>query len=187
MPLDDIMLEAEMAMEGAADHLQHEMRTIRTGRASPALIEHLTVNYFDAPTPLKNIASISVPEATQLYVKPFNPGDLGAIQKAFNDNPKLGLSPVAEGKALRITLPSMTTERRNQLVAQSKEAGEKAKISLRNARRDANKAIDAEEKEGGLGEDDVERAKESVQDLLKKYETQVETTVDKKRTDILEV
>lgn len=186
MPVDDVLLDTEMNMDKAVEHLHHELRSIRTGRASPALVEHVSVDYFGAPTPLKNIASISVPEATQLLIKPFNPGDLGAIQKAFNDS-KLGLSPQAEGKALRLILPMMSTERRNQLVAQCKDIGERAKVSIRNSRRDGNKLIDAEQKDGGLTEDDADRGKADVQELTKKYEAQVEEAIDKKRADVMQV
>ena len=186
MPVDDVLLDAEMNMEKAAEHLQHELRAIRTGRASPALVEHLKVDYYGAPTDLKNIAAISVPEATQLYIKPFSPSDLAPIQKAFNDS-KLGLTPQVEGKALRLLLPSMSTERRQLLVGQCKEFGEKAKIAIRNNRRDANKILDTEQKGSLLTEDEAEKAKEQVQDLTKKYEAAVEESIEKKRAEVMQV
>jgi ribosome recycling factor len=97
MPVDDILFDAEEAMEKASEHLKHELRGIRTGRASPALVEHIKVDYYGSPTDLKSIASISVPEATQLLIKPFSPGDLKAIEKAISDS-KIGLTPHSDGK-----------------------------------------------------------------------------------------
>src|SRR5215210_7822535 len=106
MPVDDVLMDAELHMEKAVEHLQHELRGIRTGRASPAIVEDIRVDYYGAPTALKAIASISVPEATQLLVKPFSPGDMKAIEKAINDS-KIGLTPHSDGKTLRLILPAM--------------------------------------------------------------------------------
>src|SRR5687768_15255195 len=138
MPVDDILLECEEHMEKATNHLQQELRGIRTGRASPALVEHIKVDYYGTPTDLKAIASISIPEATQILVKPFSPADLKAIEKAIGDS-KLGLTPHSDGKQLRMNLPALSQERRLQLVGQCKQYIEAAKIAIRNARRDANK------------------------------------------------
>src|SRR6202050_2351722 len=119
MPLDDILIDAEVHMEKANDHLLHELRGIRTGRATPALVEHLKVDYYGTPTDLRSIASISVPEATQLLIKPFSPGDIRAIEKAINDS-KIGLTPHSDGKQIRLVLPPLSQERRQQLVTQAK-------------------------------------------------------------------
>src|SRR5436853_7602157 len=99
MPLEDILFDAEEHMEKTPEHLKHELRAIRTGRATPALVEHISVEYYGAPTPLKSIASISIPEATQILIKPFSPGDLRAIEKAINDS-KIALTPHSDGKTL---------------------------------------------------------------------------------------
>src|SRR5215213_1216902 len=104
MPLDDILLDCEEHMEKTIEHLRHELKGVRTGRASPALVEHIQVEYYGSPTPLKSIASIMVPEATQILIKPFSPGDLKAIEKAVNDS-KIGLTPHSDGKQLRLMLP----------------------------------------------------------------------------------
>ncbi len=141
MPIEDILFDAEVHMEKAIEHLQHELRGIRTGRATPALVENIKVDYYDSPTDLRSIASISVPETTQLLIKPFSPGDLKAIEKAISDS-KLGLTPHSDGKTLRLMLPPLSQERRLQLVGQCKQFAEASKISIRNARRDANKIID---------------------------------------------
>src|SRR3954451_18094194 len=145
MPLDDVLLDCEEHMEKATEHLKHELRGIRTGRASPALVEHVQVEYYGSMTALKSIASISVPEATQLLIKPFSPGDMRAIEKAINDS-KLGLTPHSDGKQLRLILPALSQERRTQLVGQTKDMAERAKIHIRNSRRDANKLADTEQK-----------------------------------------
>src|SRR3982751_1926002 len=164
MPVDDILLDCEEQMEKAIEHLRHELRTIRTGRASPALVEHIHVDYYGTPTALKSIASISVPEATQLLIKPFSPGDMKAIEKAINDS-KIGLTPHSDGKSLRLMLPPLSQERRLQLVGQCKTHAEAAKIAIRNARRDANKIVETEEKGKVVTEDEAKAGKEQVQEL----------------------
>src|SRR3954463_688676 len=161
MPVDDVLMDAEVHMEKAVDHLQHELRGLRTGRASPALVEDIRVDYYGSQQPLKSIASISVPEATQLLIKPFSPQDLKAIEKAVNDS-KIGLTPHSDGKTLRLMLPPLSQERRLQLVGQCKEMAERAKIAIRNNRRDANKVIETEHKGGLVTEDDSKHAKDQV-------------------------
>jgi ribosome recycling factor len=186
MPVDDVLMDCEMSMEKAIEHLQHELRAIRTGRATPALVEHITVMYYEQPTPLKAIASISVPEATQLLIKPFSPTDLKAIEKAINDS-KIGLTPHSDGKTLRLMLPPLSQERRLQLAGQCKGFAEHAKISIRNARRDANKIIETEQKGSLITEDDAAGGKEQVQELTKTYEGKVDELVEKKKNDIMQV
>jgi ribosome recycling factor len=186
MPLDDILMDAEEHMEKAVEHVQHELRGIRTGRASPALVENIHVDYYGAQTPLKSIASISVPEATQLLIKPFSPQDIRAIEKAISDS-KIGLTPHSDGKTLRLMLPPLSQERRLQLVGQCKGFAEAAKIAIRNSRRDANKILETEEKGGIVGEDEAKKGKEQIQDLTKQYETKVDDLIEKKKNEILQV
>jgi ribosome recycling factor len=186
MPQDDILLECEEHMEKAVTHLQHEMRGLRTGRASPSLVEYVQVEYYGSMTNLKSIAAISVPEATQIMIKPFSPQDMKAIERAINDS-KLGLSPHSDGKALRLNLPPMSQQRRQQLAGQCKEFGEHAKIGIRNARRDANKTAETEEKDGDMTEDEAKACKEAITDLTKNYEHKVEELVAAKQKEILEV
>src|SRR5213075_973303 len=125
MPVDDILMDCEMHMEKAIEHLQHELRGIRTGRASPAIVEHIKVDYYGSQTDIRSIAAISVPEATQLLIKPFSPGDMKAIEKAINDS-KIGLTTHSDGKQLRLMLPPLSQERRLQLVGQTKTHAEAA-------------------------------------------------------------
>src|SRR2546423_10744386 len=177
MPVDDFLLDCEMHMEKAIEHLQHELRSIRTGRATPALVEDIRVEYYGTPTPLKSIASISVPEATQLLIKPFTPQDIKAIEKAINDS-KIGLSPHSDGRQIRLMLPPLSQERRLQLVGQTKGMAEAAKISIRNSRRDANKILEAEEKGGVVAEDEAKQGKEQIQELTKQYEHKVDELIE---------
>lgn len=186
MPLDDILLDCEMHMEKSAEHLQHELRGIRTGRASPALVEHLKVDYFGSQTDLRSIAAISIPEATQILIKPFSPGDLKLIEKAINDS-KINLTSHADGKQIRLMLPPMSQEVRLKMVAQCKKLAEEVKIQIRNARRDANKIIDTEQKGGILTEDQSNDGKEQVQELTKNCETKIDQMIEHKRQEILEV
>ena len=186
MPVDDILLDCEEQMEKSVEHLKYEMRGIRTGRASPALVEHVKVDYHGSPTDLRQIASISIPEATQILIKPYVPGDLKAIERAINDS-KLGLTPHSDGKSLRLRLPPMSQEVRLKMVGQVKTMAEDVKIRIRNARRDANKLIDTEEKGGVIAEDDAKHGKEQVQELTKTYEGKVDEMLEHKRKEIMEV
>jgi ribosome recycling factor len=186
MPSDDILLDCEEHMEKAVEHLRHELRAIRTGRASPAQIEHLMVEYYGTPTPLKNIAQISVPESMQLLVKPFSPGDMKAIERAVQDS-KLGMTPRSDGKTLRLILPPMSQETRLKMVSQCKTFAEDAKVRIRSARRDANKLIDTEEKGGIIPEDAAKKGKDDVQELTKTYEGKVDDMIEHKRKEVMEV
>ena len=183
MPIDDILLEAEAHMEKAIEHLQNELRGIRTGRASPGLIDHLKVDYYGTPTDLRNIANISVPESNQLLVRPFAPQDVGAILRAINDS-NLGLNPQSDGKQIRITLPPMSQERRKQMVTQVKDLGEHSRVAIRNIRRDANKHIDGEKH---VSEDEIERARGEVDQFTKSYEEKVTDLLKKKEHEVMEV
>lgn len=186
MPLEDILFDCEEHMEKSLEHLRQELRGIRTGRASPALVEHIKVDYYGAPTDLRSIAAISIPEATQILIKPFSPQDLKAIDRAINEA-NIGLTPHSDGKQIRLTLPPLSQERRLQLVGQTKHMGEAAKVAIRNARRDANKLIDTEEKGGILSEDEAEKGKEQVQDLTKSYEAKVDEALEHKRQEITQI
>ena len=186
MPIDDILLDCEEGMEKAVEHLRHELRGIRTGRASPALVEHMMVEYYGSPTPLKNIAAISVPEATQLMIKPFEQSVLKFIEKAFQES-KIQATPRSDGKSLRLILPAMSQDVRIKMVATCKTKSEEAKVKVRNSRRDANKLIDTEAKGGILTEDVAKGGKESVTELTQTYEAKVDEIIEKKRVEVMEV
>lgn len=186
MPADDILMDYEVHLEKAIEHLQGEMRGIRTGRATPALVEHIKVDYYGTLTDLKSIASISVPEAMQILIKPFSPQDLKAIEKAIGEA-NIGLTPHSDGKTLRMSLPPLSQERRLQLVGQCKKMGEEVKIAIRNSRRESNKLLETEQKGGVITEDELNRGKEQVQELTKQYEGKVDQLIEHKRAEVMTV
>ncbi len=185
---DKILSETEAAMKKAIDYLQHELRGIRTGRASTALVEYVKVDYYGSPTDLKSLAAISVPEPHQILVKPFDNSAINAMKQGI-ESAGLGLNPQIEDKAIRITIPPLDQDRRKQLVSQVKKHGEEQKIVLRNVRRDANKHADALAKQDGThySEDEIKTLKEEIQDLLKKHESEIDTLVKKKSEEVMEV
>jgi ribosome recycling factor len=186
MPVDDILLDCEEHMDKSVEHLKHELRGVRTGRASPALVENIRVDYYGSMTEIRSIAAISVPEATQILIKPFNSQDLKSIEKAINDA-KLPLTPHSDGKQLRLVLPPMSQEVRLRMVGQIKTFAETAKVAIRNARRDANKLVDTEEKGGVIAEDDARHARDQIQELTKQYETKVDEIIEHKKQEILQI
>lgn len=185
---DTILLETEEAMEKAVTYLKHEMRGIRTGRAHPALVEFVKVDYYGSMTDLKGLAAISVPEPTQLLVKPFDAGSIQAIKTAIEQS-GLGLNPMPEGKQIRINVPMLSQERRQKLIAQCKKMAEEQKVSIRNARRDGNKHADALAKDpkAHVPEDEIATLKEEIQNLLKKYEEEVDRVTEAKVKEVTEI
>ena len=186
MPVDNILREAEDKMKKAVEHLRQQLRTVRTGRASAGLVEHLKVDYYGTATELRQLATITVPDPLMLIIKPFDPGSVGDIAKSIQAS-DLGVTPSVEGKVIRLAVPPLSEERRKQLVHQVKEMTEEAKIALRNIRRDAIKHIDAEEKQKQLGEDDARTSRDDATDLVHKYEKQVGDVLDHKTEEIMEV
>ncbi len=185
---DEILLEAEEHMNKGLDYLRKEFKGMRTGRASTALIEFIKVDYYGEMQDLKNIAAISVPEPTQLLIKPFDPSSMTAIKRAIETS-GLGLNPMAEGKQFRLNLPPLSGDRRKQLITHCKKMAEEAKVTLRNARRDGNKHAEALEKNATqhVSEDEITRLKDEIQELLKKYEKETDELVAKKSKEIEEV
>ncbi len=188
MDADTIILECDEAMHKAVDYLKHELRGMRTGRASTALVEYVKVDYYGSQTDLKGLAAISTPEPTQILIKPFDPTSVAAISKAIQAA-DLGLNPQSDGKTIRLSIPPLSGDRRKQLVAKIKEMGEAAKVTVRNARRDANKHLDQAEKthEEGMTEDAVKGYKQDVLDLTHKFEKEVDALVESKTTEVMEV
>jgi len=188
MDLDENLLTCEEAMDKAVDYLKHELRGVRTGRASTALVEFVKVDYYGAPTELRQLARITVPEPTQILIKPFDASCTKEIGKAIEAS-GLGLNPMVEAKQVRLNLPALSGERRTQLIGSVKHTGEQAKVTIRNARRDANKHVDqaAKDKALHISEDTAEDAKDDVQKLLKKYEAQVDELIAAKSKEIQEV
>ncbi|MBI4565639.1 MAG: ribosome recycling factor [Planctomycetes bacterium] len=185
MPYDDIVLEAEEKMEKAIEVLHHEFKGVRTGRATPGLVDGVKVDYYGAPTPLKSLASITVPEPRMILLKPFDMSAIDAIVKAIQ-KADLGLNPQTDGKVVRLAVPALSEERRRQMAKLVKEVGEKAKIALRNVRRDANAVADEEEKAKKMSEDEKKRTRDEMDRLIKEYETKVQDLVEKKTKEVME-
>ncbi|MBS3733624.1 MAG: ribosome recycling factor [Phycisphaerae bacterium] len=186
MPTDDILLEAEEHMESAVEYFRNELRGIRTGRASSGLVEHVKVDYYGSPTDLRKLASIATPEANLIVIKPFDPSSISEIDKALQTS-DLGITPQSDGKVIRLTIPPLSGERRDQLVNQVKKMAEQSRVAVRNARRDANKQADKEKKAGDMPEDDAKRCKDEVQKLTDQYEQAVDELLDAKVKDIHEL
>ena len=186
--LDSVELECLDRMEKSTDYLHRELRGLRTGRASTALLEYVKVEYYGSSTDLRELAAISVAEATQLMVKPFDPGSKHEIVKAI-EKAGLGLNPQVEGNAIRINVPAPSAERRKQLATQVRKLAEEAKVAIRNERRDANKHIDrlAADKSAGVSEDDAKRAKTRIDELTKTSTERVDEMSTKKVAEIEEV
>lgn len=180
--------ECKAHMDKSIEHLKHELRGIRTGRPNTGLVEFVKVEAYGSTTDLRNVAAISIAEPATITIKPFDPSTTGEIVKAI-ERADLGLNPQSDGKMIRVAVPTLSGDRRKQLANQVHKMGEAAKISIRNARRDANKHIDQLEKDKSedLSEDQAKRHKDDIQDLTKKYEQQVEELVESKVKEITEV
>ena len=183
---DDILLDTEDKMEKAVAHVVTEFNHIRTGRATPGLVDGVKVDYYGAPTPLKQLATISVPEARLIVIKPFDPGSLKEIEKAIQRS-ELGVTPQSDGKLVRLALPPLSEEQRRKLAARCKELAEAARVSIRNIRRDSNKAAEGALSGGGMTEDQEAKLKDEVQALTKQYEGKVDEALAKKTKEIMEV
>jgi ribosome recycling factor len=166
--------------------LQDDLRTVRTGRASPALVERLPVDYYGMPTPLQQLATISVPEPRLLTIRPFSPGDIGLIEKAILKS-DLGLTPMSDGKLIRLTIPRLTEERRRELVRLVARRVEEGRVAVRNVRRDSINDLREFEKEKLISEDELHRAMDKVQELTDRYIEQVDEVGKAKEAEIREV
>ena len=183
MTSDEILFDGEERMEKAIDVFKNELRGLRTGRATPALVDSLRVDYYGSPTPLKQLAQINTPDAQSIVIRPFDASALKEIEKAIRSS-DLGMSPNNDGKMIRLTVPSMSGDQRTKLVARIKKSSEDAKVACRNIRRDANKALETAEKNKEMTEDDLDKGKASVQALLKGYEDKISEFADKKSKEI---
>ncbi len=185
MDQDEILMDAEERMDKAVEVLHGQFQGLRTGRATPGLVDSIRVDYYGSPTPLKQMANISVPEPQQIVIRPFDASALSNIAKAIQSS-DLGLSPNSDGRLIRLNIPPLSTERRKQLVSRVKELAEEARVSIRNIRRDANKHADQAEKEKLFSEDIRDDTKDQVQDLTKKYEGKVNDMASTKETEVME-
>ena len=179
---DLILMELEDHMSKTVEVLRREFATVRTGRANPALLDRIFIDYYGVETPLKQVAGISVPEASQLYIKPFDKSSLKAIEKAIQAS-DIGINPQNDGVGLRLILPVLTEQRRRELVKDVEKLGEHAKVGVRNVRRDGNDHI----KKLGLPEDDEKGYLADVQELTDRFVSKVEEEVKIKSEDLLKI
>jgi ribosome recycling factor len=185
MTTDEILFDAEERMEKAIGVFANELRGLRTGRATPALVDNMKVEYYGSPTPLKQLAQISTPDPQQIIIRPFDPGCLKEVEKAIRSS-DLGMSPQNDGKMIRLIVPPMSGEQRQKMVARIKKSAEDAKVAVRNIRRDANKHFEQAEKDKEMTEDERDKGKEQVQNLTKSSEDKIGDLADKKTKEILE-
>lgn len=172
----------EEKMNKTLDNLEHRFVTVRAGRANPSSLDGITADYYGSPTPLKQLATISVPEARQLLIKPFDRSCLGAIEKAIFES-NLGYTPNNDGETIRIIIPVLTEERRKELTKQVRAMAEDAKVSIRNIRHDANEDIEKEE----ISEDEQKSLQNRVQDLVNKYNKLIDEKTKEKENELMTV
>ncbi len=188
MDIDTVLLETEEKMTKSIEYLQREYRGVRTGRANTALLEYVKVEYYGSNVDLREIAGISIPEPTQLLIKPFDPGSKAEIIKAI-ERSGLGLNPQSEGSQIRIMLPPPSSERRKQLAMQVRKMAEDCRVTIRNERRDANKSLEALENDpkSKISEDQVTSAKEYIDEVTKKTTTKIDDLTNKKVSEVEEI
>ncbi|MGM0435663.1 MAG: ribosome recycling factor [Bacillota bacterium] len=184
--IDEILMENEEKMDKAIESLNHELARVRTGRANPAMLESVYVDYYGAKTPLNQLANIATPEANQLLVKPYDKSIIKDIEKAIMAA-NLGVTPNNEGEQIRITLPQLNEERRKDLIKQTKQIGESARVKIRNARRDTKDAIKKLEKSGDISEDEAQGQLEDLQKTTDNYVAKVDEELKRKEQDLMEV
>ena len=184
--IDETMFDAEEKMDKAVTVAREELGGLRTGRANASAFARLVVDYYGSPTPIPQLASVTIPEARMAVIKPYDASTLGAIEKAIRAS-DLGVNPTDDGTIVRVVFPQLTEERRRDLVKVAKGKGEDAKVSIRSIRRHAKDALDKLVKDGETGEDDVHRAEGDLDKMTAKYTTLVDDAVKAKETELLEV
>jgi len=184
--IDDLHKEMKDGMEKSVEALQKDLKRIRTGRASLALLDGLMVDYYGSPTPINQLATLSIPEARQIVIQPWDSGAFTDIEKAILKS-ELGLTPTNDGKVIRINLPPLTAERRKELVRVVKKMSEEYKVQIRNHRRDANEMLKEMKKEKQISEDDMHKAQERVQKTTDDLIAKVDSVVAGKEAEIMEI
>lgn len=184
--IDDILLEAEDKMDKAIAVARDDFATIRTGRATPAMFNKITVDYYGAVTPLNQLASFQVPEARMIIVTPYDKSSMAAIEKSIRDS-DLGVNPTNDGAIIRVVLPALTEERRKEYIKMARHKAEDSKVSIRNIRRHAKEQLETLAKQGQAGEDDVHRAEKALEDLTATHVSHVDEILKVKEAELLEV
>jgi len=186
MSISEVKSDGAGRFEKTLDHLKDQLKRIRTGRASTALVDNIRVDYYGTPTPISQLAAVSIPEPRQIMIKPFDASVLKEVSKAIMQS-DLGSAPQTDGKLLRLNLPPLSGEQRLKYSAKVKEMCEEARVALRNTRRDLNKQSDGMQKSGELTEDDNKKLHTEIQNLLKDYEGKIDETMKLKVAEIEEV
>ena len=184
--IDETLLDAEEKMEKAVSVAKDDLTSVRTGRATPSMFSRIVVEYYGAPTPLNQLASVNVPEARMALIKPYDQTQLVAIEKAIRES-DLGVNPSNDGQVIRIVIPQLTEERRKEMVKVAKSKGEDARVTIRSIRRKAKEELDRIGKDGEAGEDDVVRAEKELQNLTDSYSHKIDELVKHKEAELLEV
>lgn len=184
--LDDIIADAEVRMDKAIEHLTDDFAGLRAGRANPAMVEKMMVNYFGAPTPLNQMANINVPEARLLVINPWDKTSIPEIEKAILKS-DLGVNPSNDGNVIRLSIPQLTEERRRELVKVVKKRAEEGKVAVRNIRRDANEMVKASEKDKLISEDASKKGLDDIQKTTDKYVKDIDQILQLKEKEIMEV
>ena len=184
--IEDFLADAKRRMDKSIESTHHEFNAIRTGRASPALLDRITIDYYGTPTPLKSLASISAPEPRLLVVQPFDPGAIKNIERAVQES-DLGLTPSNDGKVVRLPIPQLTEERRKDLVKVVRRVAEDGKVAIRNVRRDVMQHLKELVVNGDVGDDEERRAEQQVQKITDEHTKSIDDLLKVKEAEIMEV
>lgn len=184
--IDETLLESLEKMQKAVEHVAHQFVAVRTGRASPALIERLNVDYYGSPVPLQQLASFQVPEARLLVIKPHDRSAIGAIEKALNAS-DIGVNPSNDGIIIRLAFPALTEDRRKEYVKVVKNLAEDGRVVLRGVRRDARKALETAEKDGDISKDELERAEKDLEKMTQEHVDTIDKAAVRKEQEVMEV
>ena len=185
-PIEDFLTDATRRMDKSIESTRHEFNSVRTGRASPALLDRVQVDYYGTPTPLKSLATITAPEPRLLNVQPFDPNSVKAIEKAIQES-DLGLQPSNDGKLIRLPIPQLTEERRKELVKVVRRYAEDGKVAIRNVRRDVMRHLEELVKKGEVGDDEERRGENQVQKLTDEHTKMIDDLLKHKEAEIMEV
>ena len=184
--VDQLIGDAETRMGKSVEHARNEFNTVRTGRASASLLDRIDIDYYGTSTPLKQLATIGVPEARMLTVQPFDPSSIRAIEKAIMES-DLGLTPSNDGKLIRLPIPQLTEERRKELVKVTRHYAEEGRVAVRNVRRDVMRHLEELVKNGEVGDDEERRAESAVQKLTDEHVHKIDDVLKRKEAEIMEV
>jgi ribosome recycling factor len=184
--IEDFLVDAQRRMDSSIDHTRHEFNSVRTGRASPALLDRIAIDYYGTSTPLKNMATISAPEPRLLTVQPYDPTQIRAVEKAIQES-DLGLTPSNDGKLIRLPIPQLTEERRKELVKLVRRYAEEGRVAVRNVRRDVMRHLEELVRNGDVGDDEERRAETQVQKLTDDHVKRIDELLKHKEAEIMEV